>query len=59
MTSQQPTVLIEVNQGTIVITKNPVAHTQAKCADTDYHYIHEAVLPTCTTVQLSQRLQIY
>ena len=40
---QQPTVLMEDNQGTIAIARNPVAHARTKHIDIRYHYIREAV----------------
>jgi KUP system potassium uptake protein len=39
----KPTVIMEDNQGTIAIARNPVAHARTKRIDIRYHYIHEAV----------------
>jgi len=39
--SQQPTTLMEDNQGAIAIARNPVAHARTK--HIGYHYIHEAM----------------
>jgi len=41
--SQQPTTLMEDNQGAIAIARNPVAHVHTKHIDIRYHYIHEAM----------------
>jgi len=41
--SQQPTTLMEDNQGAIPIARNPVAHAHTKHIDICYHYIHEAM----------------
>ena len=40
---QKPTVVMEDNQGTIAIGKNPVAHARTKHIDIRYHYVSEAV----------------
>ena len=42
VTSQEPTVLMEDNQGAISIARNPVAHSRTKHIDIRYHYIREA-----------------
>jgi len=39
--SQQPTTLMEDNQG--AIARNPVAHARTKHIDIRYHYIREAM----------------
>ena len=39
----QPTVIMEDNQGAICIAKNPVAHSRTKHIDIRYHYIREAI----------------
>jgi len=41
--SQDSTILMEENQETIAIARNPVAHARAKYIDIRYHYIREAV----------------
>ena len=41
--SQQPTTLMEDNQGAIAIARNPVAHARTKHIDIRYHYIREAM----------------
>ena len=41
--TEQPTVLMEDNQGAIAIAKNPVAHCKTKHIDIRYHYIREAI----------------
>ena len=38
-----PTVIMEDNQGTIAMAKNPVSHFRTKHIDIRYHYVHEAV----------------
>jgi len=38
-----PTVVMEDNQGTIAIAKNPVGHAHTKHMDIRYHYVREAV----------------
>ena len=43
VTSQEPTMIMEDNQGAISIVKNPVAHSRTKHIDIRYHYIREAV----------------
>ena len=40
---QKPTVVMEDNQGTIAIAKNPVAYARTKHIDIRYHYMSEAV----------------
>ena len=40
---QKPTIVMEDNQGTIAIAKNPVAHARTKHIDIRYHYVREAV----------------
>lgn len=39
---KEPTVLMEDNQGTIAIAKNPVSHARTKHIDIRYHYVREA-----------------
>ena len=39
----EPTTIMEDNQGTIAIAKNPVAHSRTKHIDIRYHYVREAV----------------
>ena len=39
----QPTVIMEDNQGAICIAKNPVAHSRTKHIDILYHCIREAI----------------
>ena len=56
-TSQEPTLLMEDNQGAISIAKNPVAHSRTKHIDIRYHYIREAIqgvvnLCYCPTEQM-------
>ena len=43
VTSPEPTMLMEDNQGAISIAKNPVAHSRTKHISICYHYIREAV----------------
>ena len=43
VTSRDPTLLMEDNQGAISIAKNPVAHSRTKHIDIRYHYIREAI----------------
>ena len=43
VTSPEPTMLMEDNQGAISIAKNPVAHSRTKHISIRYHYIREAV----------------
>ena len=38
-----PTVVMEDNQGTIAIARNPVRHARTKHIDIKYHYVREAV----------------
>ena len=58
VTSQEPTVLMEDNQGAISIAKNPVAHSRTKHIDIRYHYIREAmqegivIIHYCPTEQM-------
>jgi len=40
---KDPTVVMEDNQRTIAMAKNPVSHTRTKHIDIRYHYVHEAV----------------
>lgn len=40
---QEPTMLMEDNQGTIAIAKNPISHARTKHIDIRYHYVREAV----------------
>ena len=39
----EPTALMEDNQGAIAIAKNPIAHSRIKHIDIRYHYIREAI----------------
>ena len=39
----EPTVLMEDNQGAIAIARNPVAHARTKHFDIRHHYVREAV----------------
>ena len=39
----KPTVVMEDNQGTIAIAKNPVSHARTKHIDIRYHYVREAM----------------
>ena len=39
----EPTVMMEDNQGAIAIARNPVAHARTKHIDIRYHFVHEAV----------------
>ncbi len=39
----EPTALMEDNQGAIAIAKNPIAHARRKHIDIQYHYIREAI----------------
>ena len=39
-----PTVIMEDNQGTLVIANNPIAHSRTKHTDIRYHFVREAVL---------------
>lgn len=41
--SQEPTELMEDNQGTIAMAKNPVSHARTKHIEIRYHYVREAV----------------
>ena len=57
MTTSEPTVLMEDNQGAIAIAKNPMAHARTKHIDIRYHYVREAVqevikLQYCPTAQM-------
>ena len=38
-----PPVMMEDNQGTIAMAKNPVSHARTKHIDIRYHYVREAV----------------
>ena len=38
-----PTVMMEDNQGTIAMARNPVSHARTKHIDIRYHYVREAV----------------
>ena len=38
-----PTVIMEDNQGTIAIGRNPIIHTRTKHIDIKYHYVREAL----------------
>ena len=40
---EQPTIIMEDNQGAICIARNPVTHTRTKHIDIRYHYIREAL----------------
>lgn len=40
---QEPTPLMEDNQGTIAMARNPVSHARTKHIDIRYHYLREAV----------------
>ena len=51
VTSQEPTMLMEDNQGGISIAKNPIAHSRTKHIDIRYHYIREAVQEGIVIVQ--------
>jgi len=42
VSQDQPSVIMEDNQGAIFIAKNPVAHSRTKHIDIRYHYIREA-----------------
>ena len=38
-----PTMIMEDNQGTIAIAKNPIVHARTKHIDIKYHYVREAI----------------
>ena len=42
-TPGRPTLMMEDNQGTIAIAKNPTVQARTKHIDIRYHYVHEAV----------------
>ena len=46
-----PTVIMEDNQGTIAIARNPVRHARTKHIDIKYHYVREAVQNHAITLQ--------
>ena len=54
----EPTLVMEDNQGTIAMAKNPVSHVRTKHIDIRYHYVREAVqdclisLSYCPTAQM-------
>ena len=58
VTTSEPTVVMEDNQGAIAIAKNPMAHARTKHIDIRYHYVREAVqkgvveLRYCPTAQM-------
>ena len=43
VTMDQPTVILEDNQGAICLAKNPVTRTRSKHIDVRYHYIRETL----------------
>ena len=40
---EDPTIIMEDNQGAIALVKNPIAHARTKHIDIEYHYIREAI----------------
>ena len=40
---EDPTIIMEDNQGAIALAKNPFAHAKTKHIDIKYHYIHETI----------------
>ncbi len=45
------TVVMEDNQGTIVIAKNPVGHARTKHIDIRYHYVREVIQEGVITLE--------
>ena len=51
MSQDQPTVIMEDNQGAICLANNPVIHSRTKHVDIRYHYVREAIGNRAVKVQ--------
>ena len=51
VSQDQPTTIMEDNQGAICIAKNPVTHSRSKHIDVRYHYIREALNSNIVNLQ--------
>ena len=58
-TPKTPTIIMEDNQGSIAVAKNPISHARTKHIDIKFHYVREALqdgvieLVYCPTEQMT------
>ena len=48
---EEPKVIKEDNQGTILIVRNPVSHSRTKHIEIKYHYVRETILDGYVTLE--------